>query len=262
MGLMKRIIGSLLGNFGLEVRRIPPVRDFDRLDAFSAQKILFEGAGKAEPVIFDVGAHRGVTARRYRRIFRRSPIYCFEPNSRAFARLRAFAGRDGHITAFHGAVAESAGHADLNVNEPDTTSSLFSRPHSGRRYNPKTVRNVGTERVETISLDGFVEERGLECIDILKLDVQGGELAVLRGARRLLDEARISLIYTEFMIVPHYEGGALLPELWQYLSGFGYTLYNMYNPVVAANGQLRQGDGIFVSRIFREKVIDRFPEEP
>lgn len=53
----------------------------------------------------------------------------------------------------------------------------------------------GTVEVPVTTLDRFCAEHSLRHIDILKLDVQGAEYATLTGARRLLDEQAIDIVY-------------------------------------------------------------------
>jgi hypothetical protein len=55
----------------------------------------------------------------------------------------------------------------------------------------------GAERVRTVSLDSFCAENEVECIDLLKLDIQGQEHQALAGAAHLLNTARIGTIFTE-----------------------------------------------------------------
>jgi hypothetical protein len=51
--------------------------------------------------------------------------------------------------------------------------------------------------VETVSLDDFCALKGIQHIDLLKIDIQGNEPEALRGAARLLAERRIRCIFME-----------------------------------------------------------------
>ncbi len=98
-------------------------------------------------------------------------------------------------------------------------------------------------------------------IHFLKLDTQGAESSILRGAQRMLCTAAIDVIYTEFFLVPHYEGAAMLDQLWAQLSAYGYTIFDLFKGPYGRNGQLRFGDAIFVSPRVRAQVLDAFPDE-
>jgi hypothetical protein len=94
------------------------------------------------------------------------------------------------------------------------------------------------------------------------MDIQGGELGALRGARGLLERGAIRVIFTEAMFVPHYEGAPLYHDLAAYLAGFGYSLYDLFLAAHGNNGQLRYGDAIFVSARTRREVVDQQAPEP
>ena len=70
-------------------------------------------------------------------------------------------------------------------------------------------RVVRTEQVKTITLDQLAEERGVACVDYLKLDTQGNELDCLKGASTLLEQARIGIIRTEVEFHDVYKNQAL-----------------------------------------------------
>lgn len=222
---------------------------------------MMDKAEISDPVIFDVGAHKGSVAKRYRELFPFSKIYCFEPFPDSFNVLEAETASDRNITVVKAAVAKIAGKSTFYVNNLNDTSSLMSRPSSSRRYYPKDAGTIENISVDTITLDTFCEQNDLHKIDILKFDIQGGELNALKGSSKLLANIKVPLIYTEIMFIPHYESGVMMFELWDYLSKFGYSFFNMYGLSTASNGQLRQGDAIFISNEFRSEVVDKYPEE-
>ena len=82
----------------------------------------------------------------------------------------------------------------------------------------------------------------------------------LKGAIQTLKKGNASLVYLEIMFVPHYENMPLFYELWNFLENHQYTLFDIYNLKRAKNGQLRQGDALFVSRQVRLKIIDQLEE--
>ena len=151
---------------------------------------------------------------------------------------------------------------DNNINNNDATSSLLPRTKSGRRYFSKNADAKTTLEVEATSIDEFMKKNEIEHIDILKFDIQGGELMALKGAQNALDSNRISIIYTEALFVPHYENNPLLHDIWSYLARFDYSFFDIYDLYRATNGQLRFADVIFVNRATRNDVIDRFKDEP
>ena len=111
------------------------------------------------------------------------------------------------------------------------------------------------------ALDAFCRSREIPRIHALKLDVQGAEMAVLKGSSSLLADARINLIFTEMTFVPHYEGAASVDRLIDFLASYGYSLFNLYEETSARNGQLTFCNALFVSSQVRGTVLDKFPPE-
>ena len=61
----------------------------------------------------------------------------------------------------------------------------------------KKIKDFSEINVQTQTLDSFCLDKKIENIDVLKIDTEGNELNVLKGAKRLLSENKINLIYTE-----------------------------------------------------------------
>ena len=102
----------------------------------------------------------------------------------------------------------------------------------------KAAAEKTKQDVETITIDEVMKLNNINKIDILKFDIQGGELMALQGAMNALQQKKISLIYTEALFVPHYENNPLLRDLWNCLEQYGYSLFDIYDMYRATNGQL------------------------
>jgi FkbM family methyltransferase len=248
---------------GLELRRAGSPPSSGDADPFYVQASLLAGLGKlTDPTILDIGAHTGETVERYRLHFADPKFFCFEPFPDSLAVLTRRYGGDPSVRVIPKAVADSPGSRIFHVNELDSTSSLLPRPKSARRYYPKNAGPKSTINVSVTTIDEFMNSEGIETIDVLKLDIQGGELMAFKGAAKMLRENRVRVIYTETMFVPHYEGNPLFHDLWSFLADFGYTFFDLYHLRRAANGQLRFGDALFIDREIRDVVVDRYQEEP
>ncbi|MDY7012983.1 MAG: FkbM family methyltransferase [Cyanobacteriota bacterium] len=261
----KKGVKAALSGLGYEVRRkaTDRTRKIFPSEPFEAQLQLIRNANKSEAIaILDLGANRGQTAIQYRAKFPNSEIYCFEPFPNSVAQLRKQFSDDRRVHIIPKAVARSKGIARFYINGFHETNSLFPRPLSARRYYPKAAETQKVVEVETIDIDSFLKKNNMASVDIIKLDIQGGELDALRGAEAILKTGKISLIYTEIMFVPHYEGAPLFHEIWSFLSQFGYSLFEIYDLCRATNGQLRYGNALFVSEAIGKNAIDRYPDEP
>jgi FkbM family methyltransferase len=238
------------------VRAFPPYEEVR--DAFLAQKRLL--AGGPVRTIVDGGAHLGETAARYRAAFPEAVVWSFEPAPESFERLRASVAGDPLARPVNLGLDRRPGTGTLHLNRATGTHSLFPRPASGRRYYDPQGVPVGRAPVATTSLDTFCAERGLERVDVLKLDVQGSELAALEGAGRLLRERRIGLVYVEVLFIHHYEGAPLFHHVAAFLEGLDYTVFGLYDLVFARDGQVRFADAIFIPPDTRALLDEYEPE--
>ena len=219
-------------------------------DAFADQKKILP-PNKAN-VIFDLGANEGAITQIYRRLYPAARIYCFEPFPGNYSKLAASFSGDSHIQCYEMAISDRTGNMCLQVSQGSESHSLYepSSDYIERFPQAKTVARI---EVETITLHDFCQQHGIEKIDILKMDVEGAELAVLRGAATLLNRGAISLIYTEFFVIPNFPGHPLLHDIAQYLYDFGYSIFNIYTKDFR-NHQLRIGDAIFISNEVYESL--------
>ena len=148
---------------------------------------------------FDVGANVGTFAKAASRY---GLVYGFEPSSAAFAKIPSHE----NIRPFNFALSASKGTATLH-GSGDTIASLIEQPDPRR---PLTV----TEQVYVETLDSFCDANGIDRIDLLKIDTEGYELEVLKGAARMLP--RIRHVQFEF---GHFHSRVLLKDFFDLMPG-------------------------------------------
>jgi FkbM family methyltransferase len=221
-------------------------------DPFIVQKFLL--GGEKHLSVFDVGAFVGDITATYAKIFPQATIYCFEPYPDSFNKLNAMA-ESSSIKPFQIALSDKNSQVNLQINTDLSCNSIFTRPTTGAKYYSKKSRYVSQIEVETQTLDTFCNTKGIADIDILKLDVEGSELNVLKEALGKLSDKRIKLIFVEVMFVAHYEGGCLFHEVSDFLIRYDYKLFNLYNLKRARNGQIRWGNAIFLNPQMQEIIV-------
>lgn len=226
----------------------------DERDSFGDQKTLLGDI--RHPVIIDGGAHVGSTAVEYLKKFPGAHIFSFEPFEESIEKFKKNIHSATNVELIPMGLSDSSGERTLYVNGYSPTNSLLQRPSTGKRYYPRKAAGVGECLIQTVSIDDFIDSRKLEEVHILKLDVQGAELLVLKGAEKALNQNKIGLLCLELSFVPLYESGALYYEVSEFLSRFGYAIYRMYDFEYAADGQLRFCNAIFLGQGLRATSLD------
>src|SRR5262245_4988191 len=141
-----------------------------------------------ELTIFDVGAHHGDTTSQFIALFPRSRVFAFEPDGRNWSQLRQRFANEPRVDLYQMAVGQRDGRALLHRNNYDATHSLLriDALEINRWADANDVREDGAEEVDQLTLDTFCDMHDLTNVDILKLDIQGGELMALPGIKERL----------------------------------------------------------------------------
>lgn len=147
----------------------------------------------------------------------------FEPDDAARAALNTSGRYDGRCLYLPDIIGDGS-ERDFHLCELPMTSSLY-RPNTPllRLFInlEELMRVASTRRVRTRRLDDVTQIDGL---DYLKIDVQGAELDVFRGAPRLLAGALV--VHTEVEFLPLYEGQPLFSDVDQHLRAQGFMLHS------------------------------------
>ena len=152
--------------------------------------------GTPSTVLFDVGANKGEFTRHILEEWggMAYQLYAFEPSRGTFEILKNSLEVSPFVHLFNVGFGEKPEKVELYYDhEGSGLASVYPRDLSHHHIN-----FTGHETIELTTLDIFCQKNGISNIDFLKLDVEGHELAVLRGARQLLEEGKIKLIQFEF----------------------------------------------------------------
>lgn len=168
--------------------------------------------------VIDVGANRGQFALAARALLPHARIEAVEPLAAPAARLDRVAAAVGGIAVHRAAVAEAQGTAAMQVPKRTDCASLLPVGAWQTRVFPGT-HAVRTEPVPAAPLADLVSMSALTRPILIKLDVQGAELTVLRGSAALLPH--VDWVLCECSEVALYEGQALRPEIEAFLARHG-----------------------------------------
>jgi FkbM family methyltransferase len=197
-------------------------------------------------VVFDVGANVGDFVECVLAYQPRVIVHAFEPVSEAFEVLARRFGSYPGIYCLESALGAEQCERRIYISKYIQASSFLE---NGRRLNDKVYGiDFATKRsaivpVETVTK--YLRDHGIGRVKLLKLDVQGYEIEVLKGAREAFE--LIDFIYAEAQFQELYKGGPLFNDLFDFLSE-RYELLRMTSFRTDNDGKLMECDMIFKSR--------------
>jgi FkbM family methyltransferase len=196
--------------------------------------------------VLDVGANRGQFAQAMKPRFPRATFHCFEPTPAAFADLALWASTQTGVLPVQVALGEKRGALEMNLHLDHSTSSSFLRTtaHSERLYPFTSAQETLSVAIER--LDDFVAAlpTPLEDDILLKLDVQGYEAQVLRGAPIVLSRVRATIM--EVSIDELYEGQSTFSELVALMNESRLRYAGNLNQEYAPDGRVIFLDAVFI----------------
>ncbi|WP_143961597.1 FkbM family methyltransferase [Litoribacter populi] len=146
-------------------------------------------------MLFDLGANKGEYSILLKKLFHeKADIHAFEPSKHTFRILKEKVGIQNQVFLHQKALGELA--AKLTLFYPEKGAGLASL--YDRKLDHFGIETKEMEQVEVTTLDSFCHEREIGEIDFLKLDVEGHELSVMKGAKQMLDAGKINTIQFEF----------------------------------------------------------------
>lgn len=244
-----RPIGSVLRRFvqefGYDVHRVGG-RHLGRNHFADVRHLC--GTGGVQ-TIFDVGANKGQSALTFAEEFPEANIYSFEPFPTAHDQLTSAVGHLGNVHTFKFGLGEKEETRRMFVQTGSELNSLFAPSSNATDFiaaGPMTRQ--GECEIQITTLDSFCGKENVKPIDLLKIDTQGAELLVLKGATENLRKGAIKTIFLEVNFVPLYEGQTSFGEIVGFLDQFGYGFVGFYDPFYADAGFLKWTDALFVLR--------------
>jgi FkbM family methyltransferase len=215
---------------------------------FNRQKEIMDRIGTSDsPCIFDVGGNIGQSIRAYREMWPQAVITSFEPQPDCFAEIQKHFGGQQGVSFECLALADTVGTLPFYKTNCPTASSLLVPDERVRKKSVKKNYDYKSIIVPVDTLDNICVRKNVDTIDILKIDVQGAELGVVKGAKGLLSGNRIRLIYVEVIFADLYQGQGELSALLTYLAGFNYSLWDMRPFLFTRAGRLWAANAIITS---------------
>jgi FkbM family methyltransferase len=196
--------------------------------------------------VIDVGANVGQFAVAAGKLFKGASVHSFEPLPDCYLRLQTAASKMTNIRAKQLALGDRIGELEFHVNSHRHSSSVLRLSKAHKLAFPE-ARESATITVPTTTLDEEYAGTELAQPVLLKLDVQGYEATVLRGARSLL--SRVDHVLLELSLSPLYEGEPPLEDVLALLCGLNFELRCAVDFLVdPLTGAYIQMDGLFSRR--------------
>lgn len=185
----------------------------------------------------DVGAHNGEWTTLCRSIFPETSVFMIEALESKRTVLTKLAAKEPEKLKMQICLLGAAEGSPVEFTEMGTGSSVYaeSSPYA------RTITQRTTCRLDTV-----LGREGYSSVDFLKLDVQGYELEILRGAEIALDQATAVLM--EASLVPINSGCPLIGEVMTFMDSRGFRLFDFCSQIRRKDGVLWQTDLLFLKR--------------
>ena len=230
---------AALEKIGLYVWRTPPRGADLFFDIRSALPKL-----KLETV-FDVGGNIGQSVDKYLKVLPGAVIHSFEPVQATFDHLKARFAGNSLVHAHHLALGADEGQASMALEGPSDTF----------RIQDSIAAGVATETVPMTTLDRLCADQSIGHINFLKIDTEGFDLEVLKGAKQMLKDGNIDLVQVEAGLSPRHDWHVPFEVLKAFLEGQGHHLFSIVDQApnfVPGAPYLQRCDAVFVS----DRMVD------
>jgi len=201
--------------------------------------------GRPINAIIDAGASDGHVSRRMLRHFPRAHAYAFEPNEMYRQTLLEYAAAEPRFHPQFLALGDRDGTAELQITESPGNASLCIPSGVMKDIDPAGTKIRSVEAVELVTIDSWIKRSGLASVEVMKFDIQGGELAALEGGRQTLAGQTLA-VYIEVWFNQGYDGGTVFGQTDLFLRQLGYVVYDIYKPGYNRDGMIMWANALYL----------------
>src|SRR5690606_688553 len=192
--------------------------------------------------ILDVGANKGQFAFAASQIFPEADIYSFEPVPDVYQTLKRNTKKMTKIQTFNKALGAEIGKIKFYKNKYSHASSALPIHDNQKKLIPGTS-DVEEIEVEVSTLNDFLAGIDVVSPSLLKLDVQGYEKEVIKGASNVFDKIYYILFETSF--IEMYQGEPLFDEMHEFVKEKGFKILAPVGFLQTDNLQIPQMDILY-----------------
>jgi len=240
ISFIKNISNRFFKTFGYKIKCIRQLPQENLLGITKRYKVQ---------TILDAGANKGQFALWSRKFFPESKIYSFEPVYANFKNLERIAREDERWDVFQVALSDICEDRQIfhHINHP-SSSSFHESTNLELELFPETKDKI-LENVSCVTLDDWLNDSNVCLHDdiLLKLDVQGHETQVLKGAEKLLHIT--SIVITEVIVESLYRGQARFVDIVNILAESGFHFHGVLEHGFDKDDSVVSLDAVFIKNV-------------
>ena len=213
---MRKIIKKFINRLGYNISRINKKYENINLDELLSKKI-----NNFNPIVFDVGGNKGQSIEKFKKILNDPIIHSFEPNKAVFDIMYSQFEKDEKVFCNNFALGNKNEDKDFNITEKTGKSSFYDQNTSknwmesrNKRY---TTYVTSKQAVKILTIDNYGNEKGINEIDLLKMDTQGYEEKILEGSLNSLKNNKIKFVIAEIIFNDYYDKYFLFSDIEKHL---------------------------------------------
>lgn len=214
---------------------------------------LLKSISSSEIIMIDVGAHRGESLRSFSQMYLGPLKYIgLEPNPNAFIDFEKISDtirtNNREVSCLQCAAGHQDGTARFFLTNESAVGGILQAVSGLSDRVPSGDHQIISElEVKVVSVGSLVSRLSFERVDLLKVDTEGYDLEVLRGAQGLLDSQSVGAVLTEVFFVPYRVDQAYFWDIASFMSELGYHFVNLYDTRETSQGRLYTGNALWVS---------------
>jgi FkbM family methyltransferase len=182
-----------------------------------------------DAVIFDVGANSGIMSLQFAKLVPLGKVYSFEPTFYAFSKLEKNLELNPELAK---RIVAIQSFVSSSTSEEPNIKAYASWKVGGTAEGVKHQVHRGTEKstkgIKAVCLDDFCEQHGIKRLDFIKIDTDGHEFEVLKGAKKVISEFSPIIIF-EIGIYLMDERSIVFSDYLEFFDSLGYSLFNSKN---------------------------------
>lgn len=203
-------------------------------------------------IVLDVGAHIGESAYLLLKKFPEARLFCFEPASANFIKLKTLVKGYKNVECLKIALGSEIKTGWISINGRHDMFHLIDE----LIVQDEKLNSV-VEKVAITTIDNFCIENKIDKISYLKIDTEGEDLEVLKGATKSLSEQKIDFIQVEASMNPMNKHHIKFEVFKEFLESYNYFLFGFYEQMdewIEKKINLRRTNSVFVSM----KMIENY----